>query len=245
MNMKGINRSKRIVEQVQEAIIERIRQGMYCPEQRMPPEERLAEELRVSRGTLRTALTALTAEGYIIRRQGDGTYVCPRAFQLNLHRGRIWDIELQIKEKGMEPAVHVIEKVIRPPIPEEISALYLHPDQSVLSVKLLFFADNQPIMTLWNTISTGLIEEEVPVEAILIPWLEFLDRYSFKKPSRGKMMFRAIPSPIEIAACLNISPDVPVLVMSATIFDNSDCPISLGREYYVGEEGFGMEVRNY
>ena len=55
---------------------------------RLPPEQELAEELSVSRGTLRLALERLESNGEIVRRQGSGTFVGrvaqPAAFSAGL-----------------------------------------------------------------------------------------------------------------------------------------------------------------
>ena len=61
------------------AIVERIgamlRNGDLRPGDRLPPERKLAEELGVSRTSVRQALQALAERNIIESRQGDGTYV--------------------------------------------------------------------------------------------------------------------------------------------------------------------------
>jgi DNA-binding FadR family transcriptional regulator len=54
-----------------------IRLGLLAPGSRLPPERDLAEELRISRSTLRQALTTLTQSGHLIsvRGRAGGTFV--------------------------------------------------------------------------------------------------------------------------------------------------------------------------
>ena len=54
-----------------------IRLGLLAPGSRLPPERELAGELRISRSTLREALTTLTQSGHLIahRGRGGGTFV--------------------------------------------------------------------------------------------------------------------------------------------------------------------------
>ena len=47
-------------------------EGRWAPGETLPPERRLAEELGVSRPTLRGALATLDAEGLVRSRQGSG-----------------------------------------------------------------------------------------------------------------------------------------------------------------------------
>jgi GntR family transcriptional regulator, transcriptional repressor for pyruvate dehydrogenase complex len=54
-----------------------IRLGLLVPGSRLPPERRLATELRISRSTLRQALTTLVQSGHLVsqRGRGGGTFV--------------------------------------------------------------------------------------------------------------------------------------------------------------------------
>ena len=49
--------------------------GEFAPGARLPKEQELAEQLGLSRNSLREAVRALTLVGVLEPRQGDGTYV--------------------------------------------------------------------------------------------------------------------------------------------------------------------------
>lgn len=67
--------TKRKSAQVAEQIIEAIRSGIYKMGDRLPPERTIAEEMGVSRPSIREALSALQIVGVLESRAGDGTYV--------------------------------------------------------------------------------------------------------------------------------------------------------------------------
>jgi GntR family transcriptional repressor for pyruvate dehydrogenase complex len=66
---------KRISEEVVDMIIQRIRTGDLEVGQKLPPERVLAEEMGVSRTSLREALRALESMGYLHSVTGGGNYV--------------------------------------------------------------------------------------------------------------------------------------------------------------------------
>jgi GntR family transcriptional repressor for pyruvate dehydrogenase complex len=66
---------KRIYEEVVEMIVQRIRSGALTVGQKLPPERILAEEMGVSRTSLREALRSLESMGYIYSVTGGGNYV--------------------------------------------------------------------------------------------------------------------------------------------------------------------------
>jgi GntR family transcriptional regulator len=61
--------------QVADALREQIRDGTYPPGAQLPTERALMDTWRVSSKTIRAALDRLRAEGYIISRQGVGSFV--------------------------------------------------------------------------------------------------------------------------------------------------------------------------
>jgi GntR family transcriptional repressor for pyruvate dehydrogenase complex len=61
--------------QIARQIAEAIRQDVYRPGNKLPPEHALAERLRVSRASVREALSALEIIGLVESKAGDGTYI--------------------------------------------------------------------------------------------------------------------------------------------------------------------------
>ncbi|WP_433088229.1 FadR/GntR family transcriptional regulator [Dactylosporangium sp. CA-052675] len=73
--MRGLVRQAPLVIQVTERFRELIQDGSWPLGEKIPGEHHLAEELGVSRGTVREALRALSITGLLEPRVGDGTYV--------------------------------------------------------------------------------------------------------------------------------------------------------------------------
>ena len=63
-----------VVSQLRNMILE----GQYSHEERLPAERNLAEEFKVSRGTIRTVLQILEEQSLVTRKVGSGTYVTHR-----------------------------------------------------------------------------------------------------------------------------------------------------------------------
>lgn len=74
MSFKPIT-NERLSDKVVGAIMQQIESGELRPGDKLPTEPELAEELGVSRGILREALTVLQARNFIIRKPKEGTFV--------------------------------------------------------------------------------------------------------------------------------------------------------------------------
>jgi DNA-binding FadR family transcriptional regulator len=68
--------SRRLYQQVAERIRKRIHSGAMAAGDRLPAEKELAQQLGVSRPTVREALIALEIAGLIEIRTGSGSYIC-------------------------------------------------------------------------------------------------------------------------------------------------------------------------
>lgn len=66
-----------IYEQIKNAIKENIVQGLVSPDEQLPSVRQLSSNLNVSILTVKKAYDALEEEGFIVIRQGLGTFVAP------------------------------------------------------------------------------------------------------------------------------------------------------------------------
>lgn len=93
--------------QVKDLMVQRMVSGEWLPGEALPSENRLAEEFRVSQGTVRKALDELAAQRLVVRRQGRGTFIAKHSRQHSLfHFFHIVDSASGVKEL---PTSRVIE----------------------------------------------------------------------------------------------------------------------------------------
>lgn len=74
MNMRRVT-NDRLSDKIVTQILSMVQEGTLKPGDKLPNESILSEQLGVSRGILREALTQLQAQGYIRRKPKDGTYI--------------------------------------------------------------------------------------------------------------------------------------------------------------------------
>lgn len=159
-----VTRSKSIVEQVNEILRERIHDATYKPGARLPSESELAEEFGVSRATVRTVLAKLSVEGLILRRQGDGTYVNERIQEVNTHLGGLWDFSRLIETSGYSTSIRALKLELTEATDDEARALAIEPNEKLLSMQRLFFADQTPVILAHNLIPQTFLS--TPIEKI-------------------------------------------------------------------------------
>jgi GntR family histidine utilization transcriptional repressor len=87
-----------VYEQIRRAIAEPIVAGRWRPGWRIPSEMELTKAFKASRMTVNRALTALVADGLIVRWRRRGSFVAERAVELSVFE--IWDIAAEIARSG-------------------------------------------------------------------------------------------------------------------------------------------------
>ena len=70
--IKATRMSDTVIQQIEQLILE----GVLRPGERLPPERELAEQLGISRPTLREAMAILESKGLLESRRRGGTFVC-------------------------------------------------------------------------------------------------------------------------------------------------------------------------
>ncbi|NLK28182.1 MAG: FadR family transcriptional regulator [Clostridiales bacterium] len=119
--------NERLSDKVVRVIMDQIKNGSLKPGEKLPNELDLADELGVSRGILREALTILQARNYICRKPKDGTIINPKVLDvmnqssgITLKEGTYSDlIEMRICLEQ-----RIVEKIIDTATNEEIDELF-------------------------------------------------------------------------------------------------------------------------
>ncbi len=130
-------------QQLKDFIIERISSGEYAPGGRVPSENELVESMQVSRMTANRALRELTAEGYVERVAGRGTFVAD--FRSQSHVLEVRNIADEIAERGHVHSARVLRQSRQHARGEVAKALHVEQGTDVFHLLLVHCENGTPI----------------------------------------------------------------------------------------------------
>src|SRR5215213_4725071 len=176
----------------------------------------LAEQLGISRPTMRAALKQLVDKGLLIRR-----------------RIALTSLYDDLKESGREPTTRVLdfEEIGCPP--EVAEQLELGPDAPVLRLERLRIAGDDPIALMRNFVPVGLLG--IGREDLERTGLYDLFRRAGITPHVATQRVGARKAGDEEAELLEMEPGDPVLTMTRTAYDTAGRPIEYGSHSYPAE----------
>ena len=155
-------------DQIASSLREAILAGRLQPSQQLPAEPSLATQLKVSRATLRSALSILIQEGLLVRRHGIGTFVS--AVPPHVLRGALTDLTSMtevIRSQGYEPGTEGL--TIRPDRSSDVAQVFgLSPEVEFMHITRTRLANGVPVIHC---------EEHVPYS--------ILRQRDFKLPAPG------------------------------------------------------------
>ena len=226
-----IKRPQPIAEQVLSLLRTRIRNQEFG-DGRLPSESELAVEMGVSRATLRTALVKLGAEGLVIRKQGDGTYVNQRILQVQNHIGEIWEFTRLIRGAGYEPSILPLRILKRPAAEHEAEALGIDPLVEVVSINRLFLADDKPVVLSENIVASNLIcQDQMDLDASF-SLHEFMEMYCGQTVGYAIANISCFLANTELADTLRVKQGFPLLHFVETFYNKSEQPLVFANNYY-------------
>jgi len=127
------------------------------PGEQLLPEPQLAQQLGVSRATLREAMRSFEERGLLVRRHGVGTFVAQPPPVIESGLEELESLDTLARRIGLETRMGeaVIEE--REATPKESERLQISPGVPVLSVARVMLAEAQPIAYLVDVVPTALL----------------------------------------------------------------------------------------
>jgi DNA-binding GntR family transcriptional regulator len=236
-SFKLVSRSKPVAEQVEDILRERIHSGVYPPGERIPSEDSLAEELQVSRASIRSALTVMATEGLIVRRQGNGTYASsPRKSGAPIKRA--WIFSDFLETAGRDRQTRELERCARPAAPQEVDSLGLNPGDNVLAIRFLVSIDQKPVIYAAHAVRANAPFLQQAGQAEDLPLTELIEVYEESLFGMVQIQFKGVISngenvPAEIVPC-----GTPLVKIEAVLSDPRGQPLILVNEFHLREEGY-------
>jgi GntR family transcriptional regulator len=137
---------------VRDRLLVAIRAGTFAGG-RIPPEAELAQEMGVSRATIRAALQSLAEDGIVSRRRRHGTLVNQHMLTRNLPLNRLVSFRELVERSGYVASVDPLRQRVEQPPTAIADALTLDAGEECLVVERLLRADGVPVIVVTDVVA--------------------------------------------------------------------------------------------
>lgn len=135
--------SEPLYHQLKEILRKNILSGNWKAGQKIPTEQELSKIFGVSKAVVRQAVSLLVEEGFLIKRQGKGTFVVDSRIKQGPRR--LTSFTEELISKGFKPGSIVLEKGIEEADEKISNILNLEIGTNVVFVKRLRLINNEPV----------------------------------------------------------------------------------------------------
>jgi GntR family transcriptional regulator len=227
--------------QIEEELAERIRTGMLRPGDRIPPERELAEQMQVSRMTVRQALGRLADRGLLVRERGRGTFVSePKLIQSLSRLNGFYD---QMISQGILPSSRLLsgEEVLASAAVAQV--LDLRIGEPLYKVVRLRLGGGVPLALETSffpaRLVPGLLDYDLERHSIY----RLMERYD-ARPVRATQSLEPVPARDQEADALEVLAGSPLMLVERIAWDTQDRPVEYAKDIYRGDRSrFVAELR--
>ncbi len=231
----GIDRASPLplYHQLYQVLLAKIAKGEWKPGATTPTEKDLSAQYALSRTTVRQALQQLERDGYLTRRQGQGTFVT----QPKMRHGpqRPFGISGYLREHGLQPGWRLLGMERTQPPAKVAAALGLPDKNEVLCVRRLRLADDE-VIGLHTTYIRFPLADQIKPEAMTegdssLYYLESLG----VTLSESHRIIEAVAARKDEANLLKVKEGSPLLMIQRTTIGADGKPVELLHAVYRGD----------
>ncbi|MDT0265908.1 GntR family transcriptional regulator [Streptomyces sp. DSM 44915] len=210
--------------QISEHIRSRIAMGEWPAHYRLKSEPELAQELGVSRGTVRRALATLIEEGLLRQVRGRGTFVTSTTIEPAIAQ-KLTTLSEDFAHQGVVTSTDVLRcSLIEPPRP--VAALLdIVPGVTVLELVRLRRTDEGPVALLYNYVRTDVTPGIERVDFTGASLFGVLEGTYGLKIATARRTFSAEAAAKDVADALELTPGAPVQYLQQVTYLADDRPV--------------------
>lgn len=225
---------RRLSFSVRDELAGRITSGAIPPGSRLPPEPQLADDLGVSRATLREALRSLEEDGFVTRRRGAGTFAAHRP-RLRNNLDVNFGVTEAIRASGMRPGTVDTKVAITPASAQEAAALDIAPGEPVVAVERVRTADGRRVVFSRDIVAQALVGEDTLAQLDDGSVYDLLESAAHVAIQHGVVAIEPMAADRSLARKLKIPAGSLLLYLRQIDYDRSGDPVLLSHEYHLGD----------
>ena len=221
-----------VFEQIASWMRKNIHSGIWQNEYKLASETDLAEELKVSRGTIRKAIESLISEKLLVRIHGKGTYVRAAVHLEQQPTWRLAGFTTDLISRGIPFSTEVLLSEIVRPSGEIQKALNLAPSDKIFHMHRLRKINGQPVLLIENHIVYNYcqgIEKIDFSQQQLYKTLEEDFQIAFEWAYRT---YRSTSANAYIAKNLRLKQFAPLMYLEELYHNHKDTPIEYTRAWF-------------
>ncbi|MGA2528662.1 MAG: GntR family transcriptional regulator [Acidimicrobiales bacterium] len=204
-----------------------IRSGALDSGDRLENEVKIAEDLGLSRPTVRAAFSYLVDKGLVLRRRAQGTIVTKGKVSRSVKLTSLFD---DLADAGKRPSTRVLHNEVVKPSELVKEALGLEEDQLVLYLERLRFGEDEPIALMHNYIPTSLVT--LSNDMLEVHGLYELLRASGIHPARAVQRVSAKNASAPEARLLGETRGTALVTMERTTYEERGRAIEFAHHVY-------------
>jgi GntR family transcriptional regulator len=218
------------IDHVRTALLEDLVGGRLTVGTKLPNEQSLADRFGVSRATVREAVGALVAGGYLVRRHGSGTYVTVLPLRHHALDATLSYTQM-IREAGMTPGLRILSMLCREATPDECADLRLPAGTPVRVLERLRTADRRPVIYSVDRIPQALLDG-VPDDAMEISLFELLAQVGARVRSASAVLTPVVAD-AALARVLGVRRSTALQQIEELDYTEAGTPVMCSSEWHV------------
>jgi DNA-binding GntR family transcriptional regulator len=205
---------------------------------KIPTEVELSEKYNVSRITVRAAITQLVDWGFLIKKQGKGTFVSKPKVQRKIEY--LSSFTAACEASGLKVTNEVIKREIVEPEMEDKKDLELDDDDKLIYIQRLRLAGGEPLMLENNYFSCKrfnfLLTEDLSGSLYELLRKKYNVNPS-DSPNSGsdRTTIEIAKAMDEEVTLLKVQNGEPLFYIKTVIYDDENRPVHIGKQYVIGE----------
>lgn len=230
------NKIAPLYQQVKEDIKNAIEQGKYKPKEKIPSEPELSAKYSVSRITLRRAVEELCNEGYLIKLQGQGTFVSsPRIHRKMAGGNRTESFTKTCQNYGMTAGARLLSRQIVPVRQGEQEFFGLQSDDLLIYIERVRTADGLPIFLENQFFPYQEFSDLMKINLNDNSLFEVIEELTGRKPvDTLRRTLEVTRATVEQGQKLGVPLGEPLMHLNSYFIDQNGKSLCIGRQYYIG-----------